>query len=94
MCYYIAFYMIWMNIFTIREVSSFDAIGTFGHFSQADTLDDNLLELSKEVSQHFFPGVGKPNDENILKGYVNIFSDVNFNAMGSVTARKLAEKVI
>jgi hypothetical protein len=28
----------------------------------------------------------------VLDGYVKIFSDVNFNAVGSVYARKLAEK--
>jgi hypothetical protein len=28
-----------------------------------------------------------------LKEYVNLFSDINFSAVGSVTARKLAEKV-
>ena len=51
------------------------------------------MEKSRTVNEHFFPGVGKPTLENILKGYLNIFSDVNFNAVGSVTARKLAEKV-
>jgi hypothetical protein len=51
------------------------------------------MEKSKIVSEYFFPGVGKPNMENILKEYVNLFSDINFSAVGSVTARKLAEKV-
>jgi hypothetical protein len=62
-------------------------------FREKDTLDDEIMEKSRIVSERFFPGVGKPNSENILKGYVNIFSDVNFSALGSVTARKLAEKV-
>lgn len=60
---------------------------------EKDTLDDEILEKSKIVSEHFFPGVGKPNYENILKGYVDIFSDVDFNAVGSLTARKMAKKV-
>ena len=62
-------------------------------FSETDTLDAEIMEKSRTVSEHFFPGVGKPIAENVLKGFLNIFSDVNFNAMGSLTARKLAEKV-
>jgi hypothetical protein len=58
-----------------------------------DTLDQEILELTQEVNDRFFPGIGKPVEENILTGYLNIFSDVNFNAMGTVYARKLAEKV-
>ena len=56
-------------------------------------MDDQILELTKVVNDHFFPGIGKPNQENILSGYLNIISDVNYNAMGTVFARKLSEKV-
>ena len=52
------------------------------------------MALSDEVNDHFFPNTGRPEDrDTILGGYLNIFSDVNFNAMGTVFARKLSEKV-
>lgn len=53
------------------------------------------MALSDEVNDHFFPNTGRPEDrDTILGGYLNIFSDVNFNAMGTVFARKLSEKVM
>jgi hypothetical protein len=56
-------------------------------------LDENILELSRIVSNYFFPGTGKPDANNILTGYKNIFSDINFSAIGSITARKMAKQV-
>ncbi len=56
-------------------------------------MDEYILELSRIVSNYFFPGTGKPDAENILTGYKNIFSDINFSAVGSITARKMAKQV-
>ncbi len=52
-----------------------------------------MLDLVQVVSDYYFPETGLPNPDNILKAYVDLFGDVNFNAIGSVTARKMAEKV-
>ncbi len=56
-------------------------------------MDKEILELSKYVSNYLFPGAGVPTKENVLTGAVHLFGDVNFNAIGSITARKMAEKV-
>jgi hypothetical protein len=56
-------------------------------------LDQEILDLSKNVSNFIFPETGIPTKENILAGPVQLLSDINFNAVGSVTARKIAEKV-
>ena len=61
--------------------------------SLPDTLDKDILELSKNVSNFIFHGAGIPTKENILVGLVQLLGDINFNAIGSVTARKIAEKV-
>ncbi len=63
------------------------------YFRDANTVDEAILELSREVSNFFFPGTGKPAADNILTGYKNIFSDINFSAIGSITARKMAAQV-
>jgi hypothetical protein len=47
----------------------------------------------KEVSQFAFPGDGKPSQETALTGFKDIISDTVFNAVGSITARKIAQKV-
>ena len=59
---------------------------------EADEIDHDVLELTKEVSQWAFPGYGKPTKETVLTGLKDLASDVIFNAIGSITARKLAEK--
>jgi hypothetical protein len=51
------------------------------------------LEVTKEVSQFAFPGEGKPTKDTILTGFKDIVSDTIFNAVGSITARKIAGKV-
>jgi hypothetical protein len=56
-------------------------------------LDENILELSQNVSNFFFPGTGKPDLNNILTGYKNLFSDINYSAVVSITARKMAQQV-
>ena len=40
----------------------------FWTFREKDEIDDNVLELSKIVSKHFFNGKEKPDKDDILKG--------------------------
>ena len=64
------------------------------YFSSIDELiDDEILKLTREVSDFYFPETGYPDADNILTGYVHLFGDTEYNAIGSVTARKFAEKV-
>jgi len=51
------------------------------------------LSLCDKVSKHFFGGEIRPAKEDILGGYKKLLGDVIFNAIGSITARKLAKKV-
>ena len=62
---------------------------------EADEIDSEILELTKEVSRFVFPGpaAGKPSPETILTGVKDIVSDTIFNAVGTITARKIAQKV-
>ncbi len=62
---------------------------------EADEIDSEILELTKEVSRFVFPGpaAGKPSPETILTGFKDIVSDTIFNAVGTITARKIAQKV-
>ena len=62
-------------------------------FREADEIDAEVLELTKEVSRFAFPGEGKPTQKTILTGFKDIVSDTIFNAVGSITARKIAAKV-
>ena len=62
-------------------------------FRSPDTLDDEVIALSKIVSDYFLPDFGLPTIDNVIPDYVRLSSDVNFNAIGSLTARKIAEKV-
>ena len=71
---------------------SYDKLCFFCFYSVVN-IDDEMLDLIKIVSDYYFPESGLPNPGNILKSYVDLFGDVNFNAIGSVTARKMAEKV-
>ncbi len=48
--------------------------------------------MTKEVSKFSFPKDGKPSQETILTGFKDIVSDTLFNAVGTITARKIAEK--
>ena len=48
--------------------------------------------MTKEVSKFAFPKDGKPSKDTILTGFKDIVSDTLFNAVGTVTARKIAEK--
>ena len=64
------------------------------NYREADEIDHQVLELTKEVSQWAFPGYGIPTKETVLTGLKDLASDVIFNAIGSITARKLAEKEI
>jgi hypothetical protein len=48
--------------------------------------------MSKEVSNFIFPGVGRPSEETVLTGFKDLISDTIFNAIGTLTARKIAEK--
>jgi hypothetical protein len=50
--------------------------------------------VTKEVSSFFFPEHGKPTEETLLTGLKDLVGDVIFNAVGSVTARKIAQKVM
>ncbi len=64
----------------------------FYYFREADEIDSGVLELTKEVGKFVFPKDGKPSKETILTGFKDIISDTLFNAVGTVTARKIAEK--
>ncbi len=61
-------------------------------FREADEIDSEVLELTKEVSNFAFPGVSRPSQETVLTGFKDIISDTFFNAVGTTTARKIAEK--
>jgi len=54
--------------------------GTFV-FREADEIDSEVLEMTKEVSKFAFPGEGKPTQETILTGFKDIVSDTIFNAV-------------
>jgi len=64
------------------------------YFSLTDTITDEILDLCKVVSDHFYVGVGFPTIENIPTQHVPMVSDINFNAVSTLLARKIAEKVI
>jgi hypothetical protein len=49
--------------------------------------------LTKEVSRFAFPEYGEPTEDTITTGLKDIIGDTFYNAVGSVTARKIAEKV-
>lgn len=66
----------------------------WNQFREADEVDEEIIEVTKEVSKFAFPIEGKPTSENVLTGFKDIISDTVFNAVGTVTARKIAEKVI
>jgi hypothetical protein len=61
---------------------------------EADEIDPEVLKLTKEVSKFAFPEDRKPSQETILTGFKDIVSDTLFNAVGTITARKIAEKEI
>jgi len=61
---------------------------------EADEIDSDVLELTKEVSKFAFPKDGKPSKDTILTGFKDIVSDTLFTAVVTVTARKIAEKEI
>jgi len=63
-----------------------------GHFRETDEIDDQILEITKEVSKFAFPEHGVPTYDTILTGFKDIISDTLFNAAGSITARKIAKK--
>ena len=44
------------------------------------------------MSKKFFNGNTKPGREDVLKGYKDLIGDAIFNSIGSVTARKIAQK--
>ena len=52
-----------------------------------------MLEITKEVSKFAFPKEGKPTQETILTGFKDLMGDTVFNSVGTVTARKIAQKV-
>ena len=60
---------------------------------EADEIDDEILEVTKEVSKFAFPEHGVPTMDNVLTGFKDIISDTIFNAPATITARKIAEKV-
>ena len=59
---------------------------------ETDELDSEVISICKEVSKRFFKGKTKPGKEDILNGYKDLIGDVVFNSIGSVTARKIAQK--
>ncbi len=59
---------------------------------EADEIDSEVLKMSKEVSNFFFAGVGRPSSETVLTDFKDLISDTIFNAIGTLTARKIAEK--
>ena len=63
------------------------------NFREADEIDDQIREISKEVSKFAFPEHGVPTADTILTGFKDIISDTMFNAAGSITARKISQKV-
>ena len=62
------------------------------NFREADEIDDQIREISKEVSKFAFPEHGVPTADTVLTGFKDIISDNLFNAAGSITARKIAHK--
>ena len=53
----------------------------------------DLRQLHKEVNKFAFPKHGVPTADTILTGFKDIISDTMFNAAGSITARKISQKV-
>jgi hypothetical protein len=60
---------------------------------EADEVDAQVLDVVKEVSEFYFPGDGKPGQDTALAGLKDIVTDTWFSAVGSLTARKIAQKV-
>ena len=60
---------------------------------ELDEVDPEIIEMTKEISEVAFPDSGAPTNDNILTGFKDIITDSAFNAVGSMTARKIAEKV-
>ena len=60
---------------------------------ELDEVDPEIIEMTKEISEFAFPDSGAPTNDNILTGFKDIITDSAFNAVGSMTARKKAEKV-
>ena len=65
----------------------------FENLREADEIDDQIREISKEVNKFAFPKHGVPTADTILTGFKDIISDTMFNAAGSITARKISQKV-
>ena len=65
----------------------------FYYFSIDELIDEETLKLTRKVSNFYFPETGYPNADNIMEGYVDLYGDTEYNAIGSVTARRMAEKV-
>ena len=65
---------------------------TSATFREANEVDDEIREITKEVSKFAFPEHGVPTVDTILTGFKDINSDTLFTAVGSVTARKIAKK--
>ena len=55
-------------------------------------MDTEVISICNEVSKKFFKGNTKPGKEDILQGYKDLIGDAVFNSIGSVTARKIAQK--
>ncbi len=62
-------------------------------FRDGDEIDDQIVDLTKEVSRFAFPEHGEPTEDTITTGLKDIIGDTFYNAVGSVTVRKIAEKV-
>ena len=63
------------------------------YFSIDELIDEETLKLTRKVSNFYFPETGYPNADNIMEGYLDLYGDTEYNAIGSITARRMAEKV-
>ena len=41
----------------------------WSHFREWDEVDNEIIEVTKQVSEYACPGTGKPTYDNILTGY-------------------------
>jgi hypothetical protein len=55
-------------------------------------LDSEVISICNELSKKFLNGKTRPGKEDILHGYKDLIGDALFNSIGSVTARKIAQK--